>query len=56
MELYHWFYFRWRDGEVPLAEVDDSAQRRAVALLWCGLENAGCLKAGPFSKGVGRRV
>ncbi|CAE7303327.1 ODA11 [Symbiodinium natans] len=44
MELYHWFYFRWRDGEVPLAEVDDSAQRRAVALLWCGLENAGCLK------------
>ena len=45
MELYHWFYFRWKDGAVPRAEVDESAQMRAAELLRCGLESAGCLQS-----------
>ena len=45
MELYHWFYFRWKDGAVPRAEVDESAQMRAAVLLRCGLESTGCLQS-----------
>ncbi|CAE8633580.1 unnamed protein product [Polarella glacialis] len=43
MELYHWFYFKWHQGTVPLARVDVDSLELSAELLWGSLLSSGCV-------------
>lgn len=42
MELYHWFYFRWKDGSVPKAMMDDVSLERATEKMSSSVEDGVC--------------